>query len=226
MTGDSARGQISRGTWETRAGGRRAAKRVWESITTRVPAAGVGQTYSSEEASNDRGAKGSECKHASIRGREIRLDSNPTTEERLARGLPENVSLLRLKLNHKTVEEPKFRFYALYDRLYRKDVLAAAWHCLHASAPDAASASAQPAWLSPGRRGECLRSPRTPGVGWVMSVALVASACTRAGCGKSARPVRRGGRDVAARWHVTSSTLLLSAPLCWVLLSRRISSNR
>jgi hypothetical protein len=35
----------------------------------------------------------------------------------LARGLPANVSLLRLKLNRKAVEEPKFRFYALYDEV-------------------------------------------------------------------------------------------------------------
>jgi RNA-directed DNA polymerase len=101
------------------------------------------------------------------------LDQYPTTEQPTAQAtneppehleerggvkLPAKVSELRWKLGRKAKQEPKFRFYALYDRIHRLDVLTAAWHLVlkNNSAPGVDGMSCQDIIDGPGA-GQFLR---------------------------------------------------------------------
>ena len=66
------------------------------------------------------------------------LSSEPTLKVGKDRRLgnlatPESVQRLRTALHAKAKEEPEFRFYALYDKIFRTDVLAHAYACCRAN---------------------------------------------------------------------------------------------
>lgn len=95
---------------------------------------------------NSCGAKGPYQRYTFVREMESRLH-NATTENQIiklseafkvnSRRLSEKLFILRQKLYLKAKVEPKYRFYTLYDRIFRWDVLVSAWKqvCRNAGSP-------------------------------------------------------------------------------------------
>lgn len=86
--------------------------------------------------------------------RAVPPDNQPPDKPEVKSGvtLPLEVSQLRWKLGRKAEREPQFRFYALYDRIYRFDVLTAAWWLVleHNGAPGVDGMSCQDIIDGPG----------------------------------------------------------------------------
>ena len=97
--------------------------------------AGVGGNRSSEEAGNDRGAKGSRIESASNRSAGAdSLRKKRMTEEEIAAVAAKhrmakfpNLALTRERLSRKAKAEPKFRFYTLYGRVVDEETIRCAW---------------------------------------------------------------------------------------------------
>ena len=81
--------------------------------------AGVGEVHSSKEPSNERGAKGPQFQGDVTSGKRAEI----------GKSLPPQIKLWELQeaLHAKAKGNPSYRFYALYDKIYRADVLAEAW---------------------------------------------------------------------------------------------------